>query len=62
MVGTILASIKSIYSSKYFDGQLMWNKIEKICLPCVDFRVCFITSMNQKLRGLVLMCKCISFL
>ena len=57
-----LASIKFIYCGKYFDGQLMWYKIEKICLPCVNFSVCLIISMKQIMGGLVLMCKCISFL
>ena len=32
----------------------MWYKIEKICLPCVDFSVCLILSMNQVMWGLVL--------
>ena len=62
MLSIILVSIKFIYSSKHFDGQLMWYKIEKICLPCVHFRVCFITSVNQALGGLVLMGKFTGFL
>ena len=57
----MLPSIKFIYSSKHFDGQLMWYKIEKICLPCVHFSVCLIVSMNQVMGGLGLMCKFISF-
>ena len=49
----MLASIKFIYSSKHFDGQLMWYKIEKICLTCVYFSVYLIISMSQVMGGLV---------
>ena len=62
ILSIILASIKFTYCSKHFDGQLMWYKNEKICLPCGDFSVCLTISMNQIMGGLVLVCKCISFL
>ena len=39
----------------------MWYKIQKIFLPCVHFSACLITSLNQVMGGLVLMCKCIGF-
>ena len=62
ILSIILASIKFTYCSKHFDGQLMWYKNEKICLPCEDFSVCLTISVNQIMGGLVLVCKCISFL
>ena len=61
MLGIISGSIKLIYSSKHFDSQLMWYKIEKICLPCVHFSVCLIISLSQVMGGLNLMCKGKSF-
>ena len=33
----VLASIKFIYSSKRFDGQLMWCRKQNICLHCLGF-------------------------
>ena len=46
----------NIYSSKYFDSQLMWYKIEKICLSCVHFSVYLIISLSQVMGVLNLMC------
>ena len=43
----ILASIKFIYSSERFDGQLMRWKKQNICLRCLNFSVCLIISTNQ---------------
>ena len=62
ILNIISASIKFIYSSKYFDKESMWYKIEKICLPCVHFSICLVISLSQVMGGLVLMCKRISFL
>ena len=62
ILSIISASIKFIYSSKYFDRRSMWYKIEKICLPCVHFRICLVISLSQVMGGLVLICKRISFL
>ena len=43
----ILASINFIYSSKRFDGQLMWWRKQYICLRCLDFSVRLIISANE---------------
>ena len=53
----ILGSIKFIYSSKLFEGRVMWLRKQNICLCNLDFRICLIISRNQ--AGLVLVCKCI---
>ena len=62
ILSIISASIKFIYSSKYFNRRSMWYKIEKICLPCVHFTICLVISLSQVMGGLVLMHKRISFL
>ena len=65
MLSIISVSIKFIYSSKYFDKQSMWYKIEKISLPCVHFSICLAKSLSQVMQvmgGLVLMYKHLSFL
>ena len=62
ILSIISASIKFIYSSKYFDRQSMWYKIEKICLPCVHFNIYIVISLSQVMGDLVLMCKHIRFL
>ena len=47
----ILASIKFIYSSKRFDGQLMWWRKQHICLRCLDFSFCHIISAKHIMRS-----------
>ena len=47
----ILASITFIYSSKRFDGQLMWLRKHYICLRCIDFSAFLIISMSQIMRS-----------
>ena len=47
----ILVSINFIYSSKRFDGQLMWWRKQHICLRYLDFSVCLIISTNLIMRS-----------
>ena len=47
----ILASINLIYSSKRFDGQLMWRRKHYVSLRYLDFSVCLIKSTNRIMRS-----------
>ena len=45
--GIVLAFIKFIYCRKGFDEQLIWCKIENVCMPCLDFSVCLICQPDN---------------